>query len=205
MLIGNIGGVELLTMVLAKYVDDVSTNIVNESKYEIDVESKLKEESIDHCIVALFNLMFDCDDNKNRVVSRTDENSPNLIPLLTKIFNIYVDSLKSSRNVIETLMRMLISISINHDVNRQAIFNSDNNILALVVKALKKFANDEDIVRTSCEVFIHLHYYSETHKQELIDKQLVDDQLRVIKLMNNDDDTIEKVINLWNLENIIHS
>ena len=90
-MLGN-DGIELLTIVLAKYVDDVSANIINESKYEIDVESKVKEESIDNCVGALFNLIFDCDDNKNRIVSRIDENSPNLIFLLTKIFSIYINS-----------------------------------------------------------------------------------------------------------------
>lgn len=200
MLLGTEGCVELLTSLLAKYVNNVSTNNINESKYEIDVEGKCKEETINYCTGALFNMMFDCDDNKNRL-SSTDDDTLNLILLVAKIFTIYVDSMKASRNVIETLMRLMIAISCNHIINRDAILAT--NILPLVVVAMRRFANDEDIVRTSCEAFIHLHYYTEDQRKALLDKGLVDDQLRVIKLINNDDDNIDKVITLWNLNNLI--
>ena len=214
LLLGNQGGVEILTSLLAKYVDDVSssTNGINESKYEIDVEAKCKEDAIDYCVGALFNMMFDCEDNKNRIANN-NTTTTTLILLVTKIFSIYVNSLKSSRNVIETLMRMMISITTNHLVNRQALITADSNILSLVVKAMRRYPKDDDIVRTACEVFIHVHYYTQEQRNELIEKQLLDDQIRVVKLINNDDDTnndtndntIEKVITLWNLDSITHT
>ena len=219
MLLGNEGAIQLLTSLLAKYVDDVSTSIINESKYEIDVEGKCKEDAIDYCVGALFNMMFDCDDNKNRIsttnTDNTDNTTPNLILVVTKIFTIYVSSIKSSRNVIETLMRMMISITANHSVNRQALITTNSNILALVVKAMRRYPHDDDIIRTACEVFVHVHYHTQEQRMLLIEKQLLDDQLRVVKLINNDNDSsnntttddnsIEKVIALWNLDNITNT
>jgi hypothetical protein len=196
--LGNEGCVELLTSLLGKYVDNVSNDISNESIYEIDVEGKCKEEIIDYCVGALFNLMFDCDDNKNRIKNT----SPNLITLVTTIFTIYINSKKSSRNVIETLMRLIIAITSNHLINRQSILTNDKNPLPLVVKAMRRYDKDEDIVRTACEVFIQLHYITEDQRNELLQKGLIDDQIRVVNLISNDDDTIEKVITLWNLDNI---